>query len=88
MKNKKGAAFIWLLVIVSLFGMALIYIVLNEGMEDIKGALGGNFTGTRYETTYTKINSIWDMWLLIPLIGIVVWGILAALRKRDNDVGY
>ena len=46
--------------------------------------LGGNFTGTRYEPTYQKINTIWDMWLFISLIGMIIWGIVSTMRRKDQ----
>ena len=71
--NKNAQAFTWLIVLATLFGMALLYIVLNEGVEKVKSIVQVNFTGTRYEPTYNKINTIWDMWLFIAMFGIIIW---------------
>ena len=84
--QKKAQAYVWLVVLVTLFGMALLYLVINESIEKIKPLVVGNFTGTRYEATYNKINTIWDMWLLIALAITLIWGILAALRRNDYNV--
>jgi len=84
--EKKAQAFTWLIVMATLFGMALLYIVLNEGVEKIKPIVEANFTGTRYNTTYQKVNTIWDMWLFIALFGIIIWGILSALRRKDEQI--
>ena len=66
--SKKAQAYVWLVVLITLFAMALIYLVLNESVEKVKSIVVGNFTGTQYETTYYKVNTLWDMWLLISLI--------------------
>ena len=80
---KKAQAYVWLVVLFTLFAMALLYIVLNEGMENIKSNVGGNFTGSRYETTYKKVNTLWDLWPLIGFVLILVWGITTAMRKTQ-----
>ena len=82
--NSKAQAFIWLSVMVAIFGMGLIYILVNEAYDKVDSNLGGNFTGSQYETTYTKINTIWDMWLPISLIGIIIWGIVSTMRRKDQ----
>lgn len=81
---KKAQAFVWLVVLVTLFAMALLFLVLNEGVEKIKPLVETNITGTQYEDTYKKVNTIWDMWLLIALVLIITWGVLSALRRRDE----
>ena len=81
---KKAQAYVWLVVLLTLFAMALIYLVLNESVEKIKPLVVGNFTGTQYEDTYKQVNTIWDMWLLIAFIIILIWGVLTALRRRDE----
>ena len=82
--KKKAQAFIWLSVMVAIFSMGLIYILVNEAYDKVDSNLGGNFTGSQYETTYTKIGTIWDMWLPIFLVGAIIWGILSTMRKRDQ----
>ena len=82
--QKKAQAFIWLTVMVMIFGMALIYIMLDQPYQKINEQLGGNFTGTQYENTYKRMNTIWNMWLLIFLIGIIIWGILSSMRQRGE----
>lgn len=71
---------------VAIFGMGLIYILVNEAYDAVDGNLGGNFTGSQYEPTYTKINTIWDMWLPIFIVGVIIWGILATLRRDRYEV--
>lgn len=84
--EKKAQAFIWLTVILAIFGMGLIYILINEAYDAVDNNLGGNFTGSQYETTYTKINTLWDMWLPIALVGMIIWGILSTLRRKDYEI--
>ena len=81
---KKAQAYVWLVVLVTLFAMALLFLVLNESVEKIKPIVVGNFTGTRYEDTYKKVNTLWDMWLLIALVITIIWGVLTALRRKDD----
>lgn len=82
--NKKAQAYVWLVVLITLFAMALIYLPLNEAVEKIKPIVVANFTGTQYAATYDKINSIWDMWLMIAVFLLFIWAVLAALRKKDE----
>ena len=82
--RKKAQAYVWLIVLIKLFVMVLIYLPLNEAIERIKPIVVENFTGTQYEPTYTKINSIWDMFLMIGVILLFIWAVLAALRKKDE----
>lgn len=81
--NNKAQAFIWLTVMVAIFGMGLIYIIVNEAYDSVDGILGGNFTGSQYADTHTQINTIWDIWLIIFLIGVIIWGVLSSMRRKD-----
>jgi len=81
--QKKAQAFTWLYVMVMIFAMGLIYIMLNQPFDRIRDTLGGNFTGTQYHDTYLKINTVWDMWLLIFLIGAIIFGILSTMKRQD-----
>lgn len=85
--RKKAQAFIWLTVMVMIFGMGLIYILLTQPFDRISSNLGGNFTGTQYQPTYDKMQTIWDMWLFIFIFGIIIWGILSTMKER-GQYGY
>lgn len=83
--NKKGAAFIWLAVMLAIFGMGLLYLLLNQPYERISDTFSGNFTGTIYEPTYNKMQTIWKWYPAIALVGFIIYGILSTLRKREQD---
>lgn len=84
MKKKKAQAFTWLYIMVMIFAMGLIYIMMNQAYDKVSSNLGGNFTGSEYEPTYTKMQSLWDMFLLVFLIGALIYGILTTMRKPDE----
>ena len=84
--NKKAQAFVWLSIIVSIFAMGLLYIMLDQPLEQIKTGTSSNFTGSRYESTYKKLNTIWDWWLLLFLLGIFIYGVLTILKRSDYNV--
>jgi len=83
--KKKAQAFTWLYTLFVIFAMALVYIVLDQPYQKISDVFQGNFTGTAYEPTYNKIQTIWTMWLLIFLIGVLIWGVLTALRRQYDS---
>ena len=84
--NKKAQAFVWLSIMVSIFAMGLLYIMLDQPLEQIKTETASNFTGSRYESTYKKLNTIWDWWLLLFLLGIFIYGVLTILKRSGYDV--
>jgi len=70
--------------IFGIFVMAWVYIILNQPFERTSNLLKGNFTGTQYEPTYNKIQTIWVFFPLIFLVFYFAWGILAAMRKKNE----
>lgn len=82
--GKKGQAFIWLGVIILIFVMGLFYILLDHTTQDVKETFEGNITGSIYEDDYKKIDMAWDYFLIIFLFFIMIFGVLAAMRKRDE----
>ena len=84
--SKKAQAFVWLSVMVAIFAMGLLYIMLDQPLEQIKTEVGGNFTGSRYESTYKKVNTIWDWWLLLFLLGVFIYAIITALRRNNYEI--
>lgn len=87
MKSKKSQAFVWLYILVFIFGIGLLYIILNQPFELFQDKLGGNFTGTQYETTYIQINTLWNLFLVASLLGAIIYGILSTMRKKDDYYG-
>lgn len=84
--KKKAQAFVWLFVMFVIFAMGLIYTVFSQPFHQVVGILEKNVTGTPYEPTKDKIVTIWDFFLLIFLIAMIIWGILAAQRRNPNEV--
>lgn len=82
-KYKKAHSFVWLYVIVSIFGMGLLYIVFSQPFDNVSDYMSTNLTGSRYESTYTKLIGIWNFWPLIFLIGILIFGIVTTMRRDE-----
>lgn len=85
LKHRKGQAFIWLGVMAFIFIMGLFYVILSQPVAKVAEITQGNFTGTDYEPTYNKLMTIWDYWLVLFIIGIILFALLSAMRKRDYE---
>ena len=83
-KSKKASAYIWLYVMLSVFAMGLIYIMLDRAYIAIDNISGDNFTGTQYEATYQKLGSVWEWWLVLFLIGAMIFGIVSSMRRDQT----
>jgi H+/Cl- antiporter ClcA len=84
LKYRKAQAFTWLGIMALICIMGLFYIILDQPFQKITEITEGNFTGGRYEPAYDKIQTIWDYWLIAFLLGAILFGILVAMRKRDE----
>jgi len=82
---RKAQAFTWLKIMMVIFALGLIFIMLNEPVERIKEITKPNSTGTIYEQPYKKMESAWDMFLIIAVIGILCYGVLSSMRKNNDE---
>ena len=82
--NRKGIAFVWLGILFVIVAMGLIFLVLDQPLTKVRDMNGDKFTGTIYEPTYDKMNTVWDKWPVIFLLGVILFGVLTTLRKEQN----
>ena len=82
--NKKGAAFVWIVSIIAIFAFAWMFITINQGYEKMSATLGANLTGTPFEPTYNKINTIWIWYPVLFFLFMIGWGISTTMRKKNQ----
>lgn len=81
MDSKKGNGFVWLGVILIIVGFGLLYIMLDQPMQQIHELTKNNVTGTQYEKNYNKVFTLWDKFLLIFLFMILIAGLIEVLKR-------
>jgi hypothetical protein len=79
--GKKADGFVWFGVILALIGFGLLFIMLDQPMQEIHDVTVDNITGTQYETNYTRAFTIWDKILLIFFLILLLAGIMEILER-------
>lgn len=83
---KKGsAAYVFIVLLASLFVIGLIYVVMARPFDIIYTSLYSNITSDM-QPTAQKIRSVWIMYPMIVIFGLIVWAIISTL-KREPDTG-
>ena len=87
-RSKKGnVAVIWLLALVSVFVVALVYIVMTEPFNAIDQKLSPEINES-YQPTVDKIRTIWTNWPILVIFAIILGAIVLTLKQRGSDPGY
>lgn len=87
MKSKKGAAFTWIAALMMIFFIAIIYIVMTEPFEVVYDEMRGRVDAD-HQTVFDQIRSVWGLWPLILIIGILAWAVLRSMRRDPNEYYY
>lgn len=84
-KGKRGDAFVFLVVIFSIFIVGLYYITMEQARDltftGINSSVGG--IDSRANNTMLLLNSVWQWLPLIFLFCIFIWAIVNSLRSKD-----
>lgn len=84
-RHKKGDAFVFLVVIFSIFVVGLFYVVMAQSNDlaytSINSSVGG--LDKRAENTNLMMNSIWQWLPVIIFIGFILWAIVNSIRSKD-----
>lgn len=86
--SKKGSVFAWFTITVSVFAIALIYLLMTQPIIEIQGATWDEVQNdTDYATTYNTVVLVWKYWPIVMLLGLIIIGIVISL-KREPYTGY
>ena len=81
--NKKGSAFAWIMIMVMVFGIAIIYMVMTQPVRIIQDITWVNVQNdTDYAQTFNTVVLVWKYWPLIMLLGLIIVGIIMSLKRE------
>ncbi len=82
--NKKGQVVVWIFALVFLFMTALIYIIMTKPFLLVRDKFEGNFTGTEFEETFTRLNTFWRIWPILVVLGVFLWAVLSTIKQNPQ----
>lgn len=85
--NKKGSAFVWLIVMFSIFALGLVYMLLSQPIRVIQDATNETLNDPDYAQSYNTTILAWKYAPILIIIGLIIWGIISSL-KREPFSGY
>ncbi len=84
-KTKKSQQItVWFFALIFLFIIALVYIIMTKPFITIRDMFVENFTGSDFESTFDKINTMWRVWPILVIMGVIIWAIVASGRQTPN----
>lgn len=88
LKDKRGSVFVWLLVTFGVFAIGMIYMLLTKPVAIVQQVTWDEVENqTDYAQTYNTVILMWKYWPILVLIGLIIFGIVASL-KREPYTGY
>ncbi len=87
MNKQGGAAAVWLVALVSVFVLATVWITMTEPFDVLHTQFSGDMDA-EYLPTMTKIQSVWNNWPIIMILGIIIGAIVYTVRDSSGDPGY
>jgi hypothetical protein len=86
--NKKGSAFVWVMITFMIFGIAMIYMIMTQPIIKIQEATWDQVSDDPdYAQTYNTVVLVWKYWPLVMIVGLIIIGILLSL-KQEPYTGY
>ena len=88
MHNKKGDGWVFLVGLISLFFVGLVYIVMTQPFYQINDAINNSMSNAdptilaRSQDSFSRINTVWNWWPIIVILGIILWVILNMIRRQ------
>jgi heme/copper-type cytochrome/quinol oxidase subunit 2 len=83
--NKAAAGFVYIILMVSIFIIGVIYVTMAHPFQEIYQTFYNNMSSD-FQPTMQKIRSVWIMFPMITVFGLVVWAFINSL-KREPDSG-
>jgi len=87
MGKKGGAGAVWLLALVSIFVLGTVWITMTEPFDILHDKFSENMS-SEYTPTMTKIQTVWNNWPLIMILGIIIGAVIYTIRDSSGDPGY
>tara|TARA_Y100000310_G_scaffold27067_1_gene25755 strand:+ start:43 stop:306 length:264 start_codon:yes stop_codon:yes gene_type:complete len=87
MLGKKGGVGAWLFVLVSVFMVAVVYIILTEPWTIIYDTFSADLS-SEYAPTATRIQNIWKNWPIITILSLIIAGFILMLRREPSQPGF
>lgn len=88
MVKQKGAAYIWLTVLVALGIIAVAYIAMNQVIYSDYGLyniVNSSINSTYPQKTLDTLNVVWNYWPLIAVFGVIIWGFVRSQRREYEE---
>ena len=63
---------------------ALMYLVMTKPYVMIRDKFESNFTGSEFQETFDRINTMWRVWPILVIMGVVIWAVVASGRQTPN----
>jgi len=86
LKNKKGGAAVWILTLISVFTIAIVWIVMTEPYDTVHDKFNADIPA-EYQSTMTKMQTVWNNWPIIMILGLILAAFIFTTRDQ-GDPGY
>ncbi len=84
-KQKKGQQItVWFFALIFLFIIGLVYMIMTKPFVLIRDKFEANFTGSEFENTFKQINTMWRVWPILVIMGVIIWAVVASTRQTPN----
>ena len=87
-KNKRGSAFVWLIVMFSIFTIGLIYMIMSQPIRVVQDATNSTLNDPDYAQSYNTTIMAWKYSPILLIIGLMIWGIISSLKKEPFSGGF
>ena len=85
-KSKKAAAgYVFIILLISIFTIGIVYVTMAHPFQMIYQTFYDNMSSD-FQPTMQKIRSVWIMFPMIVIFGLIVWAFINSL-KREPDSG-
>lgn len=86
MLDKKSQAFLWILLLLSIFMVGLFYVILSKPVSMTYNMFYNDSDMTKdqdMQTFFIRSKTIWDFALLPIAIAMILWFIIEIQRRKD-----
>ena len=83
-KQRKAQVTVWIFALLFLFMIALVYIIMTKPFLLVRDKFEGNFTGTEFEETFTRLNTFWKIWPILVTLGVFLWALLSTIKTNPQ----
>ena len=81
----KGVLYAWIMITATVFLVGFLWIIFSQINEPIFDEFGPSLQANEdTANTYDSIVNTWANWPMLLIFGLIVFGLVAALRKEPN----